>query len=112
MPVSALIPPYGLSSKMSAMPSSPRSNFSTIRARYSPSCTVYVKGEENVAVGVIVGVAVMVDVSVAVDVIVGVKVSVGVGVSVANKLFSGLPDPLNQITSNMTPPKTSTPATI
>lgn len=87
--VSGDIPPYGLSNRISAIPSSPRLNFSTINARYSPSCTVYVNGDENVAVVVIVGVDVGGGVSVGGDVFVGVKVRVGVGVSVANSALSG-----------------------
>ena len=81
---------YGLSSRISGIPSSPRLNFSTMAASESPSWTVYRKGAEGVKVGVSVAVAVIVGVTVGVDVIVGVKVSVGVGVSVAKRRAQGL----------------------
>lgn len=56
----------------------------------------------SVAVGVFVGVVVLV----------GVNVSVGVAVSVAKNVLIGLLGPASQRTNRITPPKTSSPATI
>lgn len=111
-PVVSFIPPYGLSSKIRAMPFSPRLYCSAIEKRESPSWTVYLEMVEKVAVGVIVEVDVMVGVSVGMDVLVGVNVMVGVGVSVAKSEFSGLLGPVSQTMSRITPPKTSKPAKI
>lgn len=111
-PVVSFNPPYGLSSNIHAIPSSPRLYFWTIEKSESPSCTLYVNGAEKVAVGVIVGVSVGVVVDVGVDVLVGVKVRVGVDVSVAKKVLIGLLGPVNQTISRIIPPKTSTPAMI
>jgi hypothetical protein len=71
---------------------------------------VYVNGDENVAVGVIVAVDVAVTVSVGVEVLVGVNVNVGVEVSVAKSALIGLLGPASHAISKMMPPKTSNPA--
>jgi len=69
-------------------------------------------GVEKVAVGVTVAVDVAVDVAVGVEVLVGVNVMVGVDVSVAKNVLIGLLGPASHAINRITPPKTSTPATI